>query len=114
MKVYKGTDKDMRGHGGFQYELGKTVEDDGAIRCGNKGFHSCTAPLDVLKYFPNINSNRYFEADADGEIDGTGSNDGKIASSKLTLKAEIVDGEKIKADTWYQLVDGEFQEVDNE
>lgn len=37
MKVYKGTDKDMKCHGGFQYELGKTVEDDGAIDVGIKG-----------------------------------------------------------------------------
>lgn len=27
---------------------------------------------------------------------------------------ERVDGEKIKADTWYTLIDGEFCEVDNE
>lgn len=86
MKVYKGTDKDMRCHGGFQYELGVPVEADGAVRCGDVGFHSCEAPFDVLRYFPLRDGNRYFEA-------------------------EIVDGERIKADTWYQLVDGEFQEV---
>ena len=27
------------------------------------------------------------------------------------LKAEVVDGKKIKADTWYKLKDGEFVEV---
>lgn len=27
------------------------------------------------------------------------------------VKTEYVDGEKIKADTWYKLVDGEFKEV---
>ena len=30
------------------------------------------------------------------------------------VKTEYVDGERIKADTWYQLKDGEFQEVKNE
>ena len=26
-------------------------------------------------------------------------------------KVEVVDGERIKADTWYKLVNGEFEEV---
>uniref|UniRef100_UPI00402734C7 hypothetical protein n=1 Tax=Phocaeicola dorei TaxID=357276 RepID=UPI00402734C7 len=30
------------------------------------------------------------------------------------FKAGIVDGEKIKADTWYKLVNGEFVEVDDD
>ena len=29
----------------------------------------------------------------------------------LHAKAAIVDGERIKADTWYKLVNGEFKEV---
>jgi len=39
MITFKGTDKDMKCRGGFQYEIGKTYTDDGAIRCGDKGFH---------------------------------------------------------------------------
>lgn len=31
----------------------------------------------------------------------------------LAVKAEKVDGERIKADTWYKLVDGEFKECDD-
>ena len=35
-----------------------------------------------------------------------------ISSYKVAAyKVEIVDGERIKADTWYKLVDGEFTEV---
>jgi hypothetical protein len=30
------------------------------------------------------------------------------------FKARIVDGKKIKADTWYKLVNGEFVEVDDD
>ena len=30
----------------------------------------------------------------------------------IAVKAAIVDGEKIKADTWYQLKNGEFVEVE--
>lgn len=32
----------------------------------------------------------------------------------LAIKAAIVDGEKIKADTWYKLENGEFVEVDDD
>ena len=88
MKVYKGTDKGMKCRG-FQYELGVTVNSDDAIRCGNKGFHSCEAPFDVLRYYPNKNGNRFFEATAGGKIDRTGADDSKIASSEITLDAEI-------------------------
>lgn len=28
-------------------------------------------------------------------------------------KATVVDGKNIKADTWYKLVDGEFEEVES-
>ena len=27
-------------------------------------------------------------------------------------KSEVVDGERIKADTWYKLIDGELKEVE--
>ena len=89
IKTYKGTDQNMRCHGGYQYELGKTATDTDAIRCGYHGFHSCEAPLDVLQYFPLRDGNRYFEAEAGGKIDRTGADDSKLASSELTLKAEI-------------------------
>ena len=88
MKVYKGTDKDMKCRG-MQYEIGKTEKSDDAIRCGNKGFHSCEAPFDVLKYYPMRNGNRYFTAEASGKIDRTGADNSKLASSELTLGAEI-------------------------
>ena len=87
--TFKGTDKDMKCHGGFQYELGKTVKDADAVRCGNHGFHSCDAPFDVLRYFPLRNGNRYFMAEASGKIDRENADDTKLASSELTLKAEI-------------------------
>ena len=32
----------------------------------------------------------------------------------VSVKAEIVDGERIKADTWYELKDGEFRESGEE
>ena len=96
MKVFKGTDKDMKCRG-MQYELGKTEKTDDAIRCGAKGLHSCEAPFDVLRYYPMRDGNRYFEAEADGKIDRANANDSKIASSELTLKAEVKFTDLIKA-----------------
>lgn len=77
----------MKCHGGFQYELGKMYTDDGAIRCGGRGFHSCKAPLDVFRYFAP-NKSRYFACLMGGTVDEDTA-DSKIASSELELKAEI-------------------------
>ena len=96
IKVFKGTDKHMKCRG-FQYEIGKTVVTDDAIRCGSKGFHSCEAPLDVLRYYSMSGGNRYFVAEAGGKIDRGGATDSKIASSELTLRAEIGIKDLIKA-----------------
>ena len=100
IKVFKGTDKDMKCRG-MQYELGETKKDTGAVRCGNKGFHSCEAPFDVLKYYPMRNGNRFFEAEAAGTVDRSGADDSKLASSELTLKAEIGLPGLIKAQVAY-------------
>ena len=100
MKVYKGTDKNMQCQG-KQYVLGKKEVDDGAIRCGDKGYHSCEAPFDVLRYYPNINGNRFFEAEAGGEIDKEENDDTKLASSELTLKSEIDFAGLVKAQIEY-------------
>ena len=100
MKTYKGTDKSMQCRG-KQYVLGKKEVDDGAIRCGDKGYHSCEAPFDVLRYYPNINGNRFFEAEAGGEIDKAENDDTKLASSELTLKNEIDFAGLVKAQIEY-------------
>ena len=100
MKTYKGTDKNMQCRG-KQYVLGKKEVDDGAIRCGDKGYHSCEAPFDVLRYYPNINGNRFFEAEAGGEIDKAENYDTKLASSELTLKNEIDFAGLVKAQIEY-------------
>ena len=100
INVFKGTDKNMCCRG-MQYEPGKTETSDDAIRCGDKGFHSCEAPFDVLKYYPMRDGNRYFTAEAGGKIDRTDANDSKLASSEITLKAEIGMKDLIKAQFEY-------------
>ena len=38
--------------------------------------------------------------------------EGKHRTVPVCVKTEFVDGKKIKADTWYQLIDGKFTEVE--
>ena len=87
MKVYKGTDKDMKCRG-FQYKLGEAAVFDGEPHLCRAGLHACEQPIDVLNYYAP-NESRYFEADAEEVTDERESNDSKIVAKKMTLKAEI-------------------------
>ena len=87
MKVYKGTDKDMKCHG-FQYKLGETAVFDGEPHLCKEGLHACEQPIDVLNHYAP-NASRYFEADAEEVTDERESDDSKIVAKKMTLKAEI-------------------------
>ena len=87
MKVYKGTDKDMKCRG-FQYKLGETAVFDGEPHLCKAGLHACEQPIDVLNHYAP-NESRYFEADAEEVTDERESNDSKIVAKKMMLKAEI-------------------------
>ena len=87
MKVYKGTDKDMKCRG-MQYKLGETAVYDGEPRLCKAGLHACEQPIDVLNHYAP-NESRYFEADAEEVTDERESDDSKIVAKKMTLKAEI-------------------------
>ena len=87
MKVYKGTDKDIKCHG-FEFEIGKEYMHDGKVEPCRSGFHACENSLDVLHYYIPALQSRYFEAEADGEIKHH-DEDSKIACSKITLTAEL-------------------------
>ena len=87
MKVYKGTDKDMKCRG-FQYKLGETAVFDGEPHLCEAGLHACEQPIDVLNHYAP-NESRYFEADAEEVTDEREPNDSKIVAKKMTLKAEI-------------------------
>ena len=87
MKVYKGTDKDMKCRG-FQYKLGETAVFDGKPHLCKAGLHACEQPIDVLNHYAP-NESRYFEADAEEVTDERESNDSKIVAKKMMLKAEI-------------------------
>ena len=85
MKCYKGFDKDLKCHSGFQYEIGKTFETDKADIC-NCGFHACENPMDVLAYFPPSDS-RYCEVDLDAN-DQT-HDDSKRVGKRIRIETEI-------------------------
>lgn len=48
-KFYKGFNEDLTCRG-FQYEEGKTYEENEANLC-HKGFHACEDPLDCFSYY---------------------------------------------------------------
>ena len=85
MKTYKGFDKDFKCID-FQFEVGKTYEIEGEIKCCEKGFHACENPLDIFNYYPPTKI--FAECESDGIIDKK-EDDTKLASSKITINAEI-------------------------
>jgi hypothetical protein len=92
--AYKGFDQQLNCRG-FQYELGKTFEHKGAVKACEGGFHACEYPLDVFNYYAPAGS-RFATVEQSGEIsrhDG----DSKVASSCISIKAEIDFAGLIKA-----------------
>ena len=85
--AYKGFDHRLKCRG-FQYNVGETYEQEGKIECCNNGFHACTNPIDVLKYYEMDYKNRFCMVEQYGEIDSTNI-DTKTSSSKIKIKAEI-------------------------
>ena len=98
MKVYKGTDKNMRCKG-LQYEIGKAVTVDGDIKLCERGLHACEMPLDVLNYYPPATS-RYFEAELEG-VTAEKRDDTKRVGNRLELKAELSIAGLVKAQIEY-------------
>ena len=87
MKVYKGTDKDIKCRG-YQFTPGVEAVEDRAELC-EAGFHACEAPLDVLGYYPPGTGARYFEAELEDVSDERHSDDSKVCGKRITLGAEI-------------------------
>ena len=84
--AYKGFNKDWTCRG-YQYTVGETKVHDGETKACESGFHACEYPLDVFCYYAPARS-VFAVIEASGDIDRKGE-DSKIASSKLTVKAEI-------------------------
>ena len=87
MKVYKGTDKDIKCRG-YQFVPGETAVEESAKLCSS-GFHACEAPIDVLGYYAPGSGSRYFEAELEDVSPERNSDDSKVVGKKITLGAEI-------------------------
>lgn len=98
--TYKGFDADWRCRG-YQFEVGKTYEHDGAVAACASGFHACEYPLHVLRYY-KPSSSVFAVVQQSGTLsrrDG----DSKIASSKLRITAQIDLGDLIKSAIKYTM-----------
>lgn len=125
--AYKGMDSNMQCRR-MQYAVGKEFSVDGDIECCGNGLHACERPLDVLGYYPPGTGARYFRVEQSGDMARERGGDNVrvkgglgailvIAEEQPTdyniahWKAVEVDGETVKADTWYRLVDGKLVEA---
>ena len=86
IRGFKGFDKDLKCRG-FQYEIGKDYEQEGEVKCCERGFHFCENPFDVFIYYSPSDS-RYCEVEGDGIADKA-NDDSKVATSHIHISAEI-------------------------
>ena len=83
---FKGFDQDLKCRG-FQYEVGKTYEQEGEAVCCEKGFHFCENPLEVFYYYPPCTS-RFCQVEGGGSVDKSEA-DSKVATSHIHISEEI-------------------------
>ena len=73
---------------GFQYEVGKTYEEDVTPKCCNKGFHFCKELKDCFSYYSFDPDNKVAKVIALGEIDEK-LDDSKCCTNKIQIVEEI-------------------------
>ena len=72
----------------FQYEVGKTFEEDVTPKCCDRGFHFCTKASDCFSYYSFNPANKVAEVLALGMVD-TESDDTKCCTNKIQIVREI-------------------------
>ena len=95
MKAYKGFDRNMRCRG-FQFEEGKTYETDKAELC-KAGFHACTNPLDVLRYYSPADGSEYHEVELEDVSNEWNNGDSKVCGKRIRIGAKLGIEELINA-----------------
>lgn len=98
--AYKGMEYDMTCRD-FQYEIGKTYKTDKVELC-NCGFHACLNPRDVLNYYSQKESSRYYKVKLSGEITKCYEFDTKVAATEITILEEINIDEIINNTEWWK------------
>ena len=82
-----------------QFEVGKTYTHEGNVQACQSGFHACEYPLDVFAYYVPAHS-RYAIVEQSGVL-SRHADDSKVASSVITIKAELSLHDLIQAATDY-------------
>ena len=72
----------------FQFEVGKTFEEDVKPKCCDRGFHFCTKASDCFNYYNFDPNNKVAEVEALGDVD-THSDDSKFSTNKLHIIREV-------------------------
>ncbi len=90
MNAYKATGSDMTctlGKGKFQYRIGEVLTAEHS-KCGRTGLHCCEYVLDCMGYYALNGRNRFFLAEAGGDINEDGENT-RISCTSLKLVQEL-------------------------
>ena len=94
MKGYKVFNHDWTCKG-YQFEVGKTFEENVEPKCCDRGFHFCTKASDCFNYYRFDSENKVAEVEALGEID-TNSDDTKCCTNKIHIIREL---------TWHEVLE---------
>ena len=94
MKGYKVFNSDWTCRG-FQFEVGKTFEEDVDPKCCNRGFHFCAKVSDCFNYYDFDSANKVAEVEALGTIDKN-DEDSKCSTNKIHIIREL---------TWHEVLD---------
>ena len=73
---------------GYQFEVGKTFEEDVDPKCCDRGFHFCTKASDCFHYYEFDCNNKVAEVEALGVID-THADDSKCSTNKIHIIREL-------------------------
>lgn len=73
---------------GFQFEVGKTFEEDSSPKCCKRGFHFCLKLVDCFNYYNFNPNNKVAKIIAIGEIDKN-ELDSKCCTNKIKILKEL-------------------------